>query len=81
MRPIVAIQSLKHIAFRIWAAAALSVPFSLWLLSLLDNASGLTTPLLVLVVSFALFFMASGWLAVQLVLQAGTMGDGGEIFK
>ena len=69
MRPIVAIQSLKHIAFRIWAAAALSVPLSLWLLSLLDNASGLTTPLLVLAVSFVLFFMASGWLATQLALQ------------
>jgi hypothetical protein len=54
-----AIQSLKHIAFRIWAAAALSVPLSLWLLSLLGNASGLTTPLLVLAVSFVLFFMAS----------------------
>jgi SPOR domain len=65
----VAIQSLKHMAFRIWAAAALSVPLSLWLLSLLDNASGLATPILVLTVSFVLFFMASGWLAAQLALR------------
>ena len=69
MRWVVAIQSLKHMAFRIWTAALLSVPLSLWVLSLLNNASGLATPLLVLAVSFVLFFIGSGWLASQLALR------------
>lgn len=69
MRRIVAIQLLKHMAFRIWAATVLSVPLSLWLLSLLNNASGLAMPLGVLIVLFSLFFAVSGWLTSQLALR------------
>ena len=69
MRGHVAVQSLKHMAFRIWAATAISVPLSLWLLSLLNNASGLAIPLGVLLILFALAFAGSGWLASQLALR------------
>jgi len=69
MRPTVAIQSLKHMAFRIWAATLISVPLSLWVLSLLSDASGLATPLSVLLILFVLSFAGSGWLASQLALR------------
>lgn len=68
-RWVVTIQSLKHMAFRIWAATVISIPLSLWVLSLLNNASGLATPLLVLLVLFVLSFAGSGWLASQLALR------------
>jgi hypothetical protein len=59
---------LKHTAFRIWAATAISVPGSLWILSLLDHDGGLLTPLLLLAVFFVLCFAVSGWLGVKLAL-------------
>lgn len=56
-------------AFRIWAATVISVPLSLWVLSLLNNASGLATPLLMLLILFILSFAGSGWIASQLTLR------------
>lgn len=69
MRRLVAIQSLKHMAFRIWAATILSVPLSLWMLSLLNSDSGLAIPIGMLLVLFFLFFAGSGWLTTQLALR------------
>jgi len=56
-------------AFRIWAAMVISVPLSLWVLSLLSNAGGLATPLGVLLILFTLSYAGSGWAASQLALR------------
>lgn len=63
-----AIHSLKHRAFKIWAAVAVSGPLTLWLLSLMKDADGLAIPLAVLGVLFALAYALSGWLASRLAL-------------
>ncbi len=60
------IQLLKHFAFKIWAATALSVPLCFWILSFMEGARGVALPLLILAIVFMVFFVASGWLAAQL---------------
>ena len=83
------IQFLKHTAFRIWTATLVSVFSSLWLLSLLDNAAGLATPLVILAIFFSLSFAASGWLGTNLALrllpsilhEAGVYERSGEPYK
>lgn len=61
-----AIQPLKHAAFKIWTAAAIAIPSTLWLLSELQNTGGFMLPITVLSVIFILAYGASGWLASQL---------------
>jgi tetratricopeptide (TPR) repeat protein len=88
-RRIVPIQSLKHTAFKLWAATAVAVPMSLWLLAQLNTAGGLAVPLAVLSVLFLLGYTASGWLASQLALrlvhpvlhEAGVWERSGEVDK
>jgi hypothetical protein len=64
-----AIQTLKHIAFKTWAATAVAVPLCLWILSRWDRTGGLIIPLTVLTVLFLFCYAASGWLASQLALH------------
>jgi hypothetical protein len=83
------IHTLKHTAFRLWAAILLAVPLSLWLLSLVTDSSGLATPLMVAAVSFLSLFMLSGWLGSQIALrllpsiiyEAGVWERNGDIDK
>lgn len=63
------IQALKHTAFKIWTAAAVSGPLSLWLLSRLNDAGGAVVPLAVLAALMALGYVGSGWLASQAALR------------
>ena len=60
------IQSLKHNAFRIWAATVFAIPLCLWLLSRWNENAGLAVPLTVLSLLFALGYAASGWLGTRL---------------
>jgi len=64
-----AIQTLKHTAFKSWTATALAVPLGLWILSQWDSSGGLTLPLTVLTGLFILCYAASGWLGSQLALR------------
>ena len=85
----VTIQSLKHMAFRIWAATVITIPLSLWLLSMLTNKSGLVLPLGLLLFLFALSFAGCGWLSSQLALrqlspmlhEAGVWERSGDLHK
>ncbi len=64
-----AIQTLKHTAFKTWTATAVAVPLCLWMLSQWDRTGGLAVPLTVLTVLFTLCYAGSGWLASQLALR------------
>ncbi len=61
-----AIQTLKHTAFKIWAATAVAVPLCLGILSQWDRTGGLAVPLTVLAVLFFICYAGSGWLASRL---------------
>ena len=60
---------MKHTAFKIWAAAAVAIPMTLWLLSLLKTTGGAAAPLAVLSVLLVLSYVASGWLASRAALR------------
>lgn len=64
-----AIQTLKHAAFRIWTAVAVSIPLTLWLLSLLNDAGGVAMPLAVMAALFSAVYAGSGWLASRAALR------------
>jgi len=64
-----AIQTLKHTAFKTWTATALAVPLGLWILSQWDSNGGLAAPLTVLTGLFILCYAASGWVGSQLALR------------
>ena len=63
------IQTLKHTAFKTWAATAVAGPLCLWILSQWDKTGGLSLPLAVLAALFILGYVASGWLGSQLALR------------
>jgi len=63
------IQTLKHLAFKIWTAAALAIPLSLGLLSMMSSSGSLAMPLVLSATFFILFFVVSGWLACQVALR------------
>ncbi len=60
---------MKHTAFKLWVAAAVAIPVTLWLLSLLNTNGGAAPPLVVLAVLLVLAYIASGWLASRAALR------------
>jgi hypothetical protein len=80
-------QSLKHTAFKIWTAAAVAVPLTLWLLSRLNPSGGAGAPIAILGLLLAVTYAGSGWLASQaaqrliptLLHEAGLWERSGDI--